>query len=230
MGRPSKYRESLALEIAARSAEGQSLRSICEDEAMPSLRSVIRWRHEHPEFERMLALAHLDRAMLYFEDAIDIADESVADGAQAARNRTRVQARQFAAARLDPARYSERIISAHVLPADPRQPFEQMDIAEQRAIARRFSLALHLGLRATEQSQREDRPAAIEPAKPLPVQSVTAPIGRGYSAARPRIPAVQPAPAEQQQAVHINAAEQGFRYREPEAILSPHHRTGPRGR
>lgn len=109
MPRPTDYSEELCIEIAARSAEGQSLKTICEADDMPSLRSVLRWRHVHPEFDQLLMRAHLDKADILFEESVSIADEPVADTAQAMRNKLRVQARQYAAARLNPTRYAERI-------------------------------------------------------------------------------------------------------------------------
>lgn len=156
MARPSSYSDEIALEIAARSTEGRSLRTICDDEDMPCLRTVLRWRNEHPEFDRMLNAAHLDRATIYFEDSIDIADEPVEDSAQASRARNRIQARQWAAARLNPAKYSERIVNSHVIPATPDRPFGEMTGKEQLDMARQVAFALHLGMRVAKK-QREVR-------------------------------------------------------------------------
>ena len=103
------YSPELGIEIAARVAEGKSLRGIAEEEGMPSLRTMMKWSSLHPEFARLLALARLDKAASMMDESITIADEPVADVAQAARNRVRVQARQYMAARLDPARWAEKI-------------------------------------------------------------------------------------------------------------------------
>ena len=75
MGRPSLYTEALGVEIASRSAEGKSLKSICDDPAMPGLRMIMEWRHAHMEFDQLLMRAHLAKADLLFEQSIEIADE-----------------------------------------------------------------------------------------------------------------------------------------------------------
>ena len=42
-GRPTKYSESLKDRICERLASGESLRSICEDESMPVISTVLLW-------------------------------------------------------------------------------------------------------------------------------------------------------------------------------------------
>lgn len=146
MGRPTLYSEELGIEIASRSAAGESLLKITSARGMPSMRTLQEWRHRHPELNALLDRAHLDRAQIYFEESITIADEDVADAAQAQRNRLRVQARQWAAARLDPARFSDRVINAHIVPSDPARPFAQMTRDERLMLAHRLAFVLRRGL------------------------------------------------------------------------------------
>ncbi len=42
-GRPSLYTDKLAAEICRRLAEGESLRAICADKAMPGISTVMGW-------------------------------------------------------------------------------------------------------------------------------------------------------------------------------------------
>lgn len=156
MARPSEYTEELAMEIAARMVEDcKSLRSIAEDEAMPSVRTLVRWCREHPAFERLLAHARMAKADFFVDDCVSIADEPVADVAQAARNRLRVQARLDAAAKLFPARYAQKIgvgmafeLPSAMTPAETR--LTQFDIA------RRLAFALALGLKAGSELEQID--------------------------------------------------------------------------
>lgn len=156
MSRPSSYTIELGEEIAARSAEGASLRTICEDESMPSLRQIQRWRNQHPEFDHLLLRAHLDKASILFEQSVDISDEPVADTAQAMRQKLRVQARQFAAARLDPARYAEKIGIGGARELPPLHHDRQLDWdsrTDRNELARRLNYAWQLGVREMERSQ-----------------------------------------------------------------------------
>jgi len=51
------YCAATAGEIAARVSEGEMLSAICADPSMPSLRTVMRWRADHPEFAEEMRLA-----------------------------------------------------------------------------------------------------------------------------------------------------------------------------
>lgn len=153
MARPSDYSPDLAVEIAWRSAEGKSLKTICEGRGMPTLRTVFRWRRDHAEFDRLLQAAHADKADILFEEMIEIADDPVADAAEAARARNRIQARQWACAKLRPDRYAERSVNAHVLPSDPEKPFSD------RTPHERMEFGMHLAfmLRVAAEDMRRER-------------------------------------------------------------------------
>lgn len=121
VGRPTDYNPEVIAEICARLMEGKSLKAICEDEAMPAYRTVFKWLAAHDEFVQLYARARLVQADTHFDDVIDIADDGKrdyvpdADGRQVvdhdhiARSRLRVDARKWAAARLNPKKYGERI-------------------------------------------------------------------------------------------------------------------------
>jgi hypothetical protein len=156
VGRPSSYSEKLALDIANRIADGSSLRKISMDPWMPSVRTMLHWTREHPEFSQLLAHARFMKAETLVDQMLDIADEPVADSAQAARQKTRVQARMWFAARLNPARYGERLAVGQ---APELPPLEHMKPLE---LARRIAFALHQGHQAL-QDNTVDNTVDVDP-------------------------------------------------------------------
>jgi hypothetical protein len=79
-GRPTKYTAKLAKEICERLAGGESLRSICRDELMPTRQTVINWSiDEGHEFFDQYARARLIQYHLLADDLIDIADDGSND-------------------------------------------------------------------------------------------------------------------------------------------------------
>lgn len=134
-GRPTDYSVELAATICARLVEGESLRSVCRDEAMPSLTAVFTWLAKHSEFADQYARAREEQAETLAAEIIDIADEEctmvradkhnakadtedglvevVFDSTAVARNRLRVDARKWVAAKLKPKVYGEKIQQEH---------------------------------------------------------------------------------------------------------------------
>lgn len=152
MSRPTGYSEELAVEIANRISEGASLHRIAQDEAMPAARTIIRWCSDNPEFERLMAHARLSKADWYFEEAIAISDEEVSDGPAASRQRTRVQARQYAASRLNPARYGEKLALGQARDLEPLNP------PVTNESARRIAFVLQSALRTQQAAQEPPSP------------------------------------------------------------------------
>ena len=121
MGRPSDYSPELAVLICARMGEGESLRSICRDDAMPSLSTVFRWLAGDKEFQEQYARAMDARATLLAEEILEIADDGRndtyrdEDGHEAvshdviARSRLRVDSRKWLAARMSPKKYGDKV-------------------------------------------------------------------------------------------------------------------------
>jgi hypothetical protein len=56
-GRPSYYSAEIAETICGRLVDGESLRAICADPAMPARATVFRWLARNQEFRRSYALA-----------------------------------------------------------------------------------------------------------------------------------------------------------------------------
>jgi hypothetical protein len=128
MARPTSYTDEIAMEICTRLAEGESLRTICEDERMPSRRTVLYWLldKDHEEFLRQYTFAREAQADHYAEEIVEISDEVevetiyrgesvVLDVSVTAvnRNRLRVDARKWYASKLAPKKYSEKHALEH---------------------------------------------------------------------------------------------------------------------
>lgn len=75
-GRPSKYSDALALTICERIAAGESLRTICADDAMPSCQTVFNWLADpaHADFLTIHARAREMQGHAYTEEGLEIID------------------------------------------------------------------------------------------------------------------------------------------------------------
>ena len=78
-GRPSDYTEELAEIICLRLAEGESLRSVCRDEGMPSKQAVLRWLARNDSFRAQYVRAKEEGAEAIAEELFDIADDGSND-------------------------------------------------------------------------------------------------------------------------------------------------------
>jgi hypothetical protein len=101
MPRLRKYNEALAQRICLRVSSGTAL-VVAAKEAGINPSTWYDWLREEPNLARQYQIAQTDFAHSIFHSAIEISDEAVADGAQAKRQATRVQARQYAAGKLLP--------------------------------------------------------------------------------------------------------------------------------
>lgn len=131
MGRPTDYCDETVDAICERLANGESLRSICKSDDMPSLATVFRWLRVHPEFSDQYARAREEQAEALADEIVEIADEActtvradkhgtkpddeegntevVFDSAAVARNRLRVDARKWVASKLKPKKYGDKM-------------------------------------------------------------------------------------------------------------------------
>lgn len=85
-GRPSLYSDALAEKIVELIEAGYSERQIEAMEGMPSRRTMLRWKDEHPEFCRLSARAREASAALFRERALQVAIDT-ADLADRIANR-----------------------------------------------------------------------------------------------------------------------------------------------
>ncbi len=122
-GRPRKYSEALAAQICERLAGGESLRTICKDAAMPALSTVMGWLAdgEHRDFLEQYTRAREMQADALFDEALEIADDAsgdwikdkdgkiLVDHEHVTRSRLRVDTRKWAAGKLAPKRYGDKL-------------------------------------------------------------------------------------------------------------------------
>lgn len=105
MGRPSGYTDAIATEICDRIANGEALHKICQLDDMPSTSMVSRWLDDREDFREKYARAREKQADRFAAEIVTIADE--AEDANIAR--LRVDARKWAASKLAPKKYGDKV-------------------------------------------------------------------------------------------------------------------------
>ena len=113
-GRPSAYTEDLATMICDRIADGESLRSICNDRDIPNWRTVLRWLERDAEFASKYARARELQADVMDERILTVADACTNETAQA--DRVKIMAYQWRASKLAPKRYGDKVTNEHTGP------------------------------------------------------------------------------------------------------------------
>jgi len=79
-GRPTKFTKALALKICQRIALGESLRTVCRDEKMPTTSTVMLWALEDRSgFSEQYETARKMQAGVMFDELLDIADDGEND-------------------------------------------------------------------------------------------------------------------------------------------------------
>jgi len=124
-----EYTQELADTICARLADGESLRSICSDDSMPAMSTVMGWlaRNAHAGFVEQYTRAREAQADAIFDECLDIADDGRNDwmerrdedggnlgwkenGEAMQRSRLRIDTRKWMAGKLRPKVYGDRQI------------------------------------------------------------------------------------------------------------------------
>jgi len=123
-GRPSKYTPELAESICERLSCGESLTSICAAEGMSKRTTVVGWQGQHDGFSTAYARARIAYADAIFDEAMEIADDSlgdwttrtkkgeeirVVDHENIQRSRLRVDTRLRVAAKINPVKYGDKL-------------------------------------------------------------------------------------------------------------------------
>ena len=127
VGRPTAYTLDLCHAICSRLAEGESLRSICRDEAFPSLSTVMYWLldADKKEFLEQYEIARDIQADLMAEELLEIADDGTNDWMERElqggrtidvvntehiqRSRLRVDVRKWTMSKLKPKKYGDKL-------------------------------------------------------------------------------------------------------------------------
>lgn len=129
MARPTDYNQEIADKICEAIADGQSLRSICQQEDMPNKATVFRWLDKHKEFGDQYARARDEQAETLADDIVSIVDSAAnpltvdgvpltdadgkpimfADTASIAHARLKMDARKWVASKLKPKKYGDKL-------------------------------------------------------------------------------------------------------------------------
>jgi Bacteriophage Sf6, terminase small subunit-like len=107
VGRSTKYSLEWAEGFCALIAEGHSVVEICAKPDMPSQQSVYTWLRDNEDFLERYARAREAQADKLFKECLTIADAARPEDANVAR--LRVDTRKWAAARLAPKKYGDRV-------------------------------------------------------------------------------------------------------------------------
>lgn len=138
VGRPSEYNQQVAEAICERIALGESLRSICRDDAMPAQSTVFKWLTQQTAFAEQYTRARETQADAMVDEMLDIADRAVSnEEVQAAR--LRIDARKWVAVKLRPKKYGERVMTE--LTGRDGGPIQTEDVGDTEA-ARRIAFTL----------------------------------------------------------------------------------------
>jgi hypothetical protein len=127
-GRPTDYNQEIAARICGLLAQGQSLRTVCKPDDMPSTSTIFLWIQKHKEFSEQYARAKEESADALSDEILDISDNSSNDwmesndpdntgyklnGEAIQRARLRVDTRKWLASKLKPKKYGERVVNEH---------------------------------------------------------------------------------------------------------------------
>jgi hypothetical protein len=121
-GRPSLFSEVLADEICERLVNGESLRSICLDEKMPSVGTALRWVGEKEAFREHYSRARDLQADVLFDETLKIADTPMpgiktvtkasgvetTEGDMIDHRRLQIDTRKWIAGKLRPKKYGDK--------------------------------------------------------------------------------------------------------------------------
>lgn len=132
-GRPSDYTAEIADTIYDRLSEGRSLRSICDDEDMPSRATVLRWQASDTEFEAGCARARALQADLMDDKILDTADACTPE--TAAADRVKISAYQWRASKLAPKKYGDKVALVGGTPGEDEPVQVVTDRDRAKAIA-----------------------------------------------------------------------------------------------
>lgn len=107
-GRPTIYSDELAVEICERIASGRSLRNVCLDKDMPAMSTVMDWLNKDDGFSEQYRRACEDRETTHFEEMLTIADEVLAETAEVAKAKLRIDTRKWVLSRMNPKKYGDK--------------------------------------------------------------------------------------------------------------------------
>lgn len=119
LGRPSKYTPQVAKQICQRISDGESLRSICRDDKMPSMSMVFRWLldEKYSSFREQYAQACDVRTEHLFEHLQEVSEKAFddivgddkSDNARISARKLEVDTLKWILARMKPKKYGDKV-------------------------------------------------------------------------------------------------------------------------
>jgi len=123
-GRPTDYTQELADTMCAELSQGRSLRSVCQDDGMPSGKTFFSWLRTYPEFLKQYEAAKQESADAMAEDTLFIADTPLEgeeitikpDGSKEVKKsdmlghrRLQVDTRKWLMSKMKPKKYGDKL-------------------------------------------------------------------------------------------------------------------------
>jgi hypothetical protein len=132
--RPIDYSVELADAILTRIAAGETLSKICKEEDMPHRRTVLRWKDNDPEFEKLYRRARTEAMHALADEIVEIADNEEGD---VQRDKLKIDTRTFLMRRIEPSTYGDK--QEHTGPGGGPLQTEDVNL---RDLARRIAFLL----------------------------------------------------------------------------------------
>jgi len=113
-GRPTKLTDKVRREICERLAGGESLRSVCRDEHMPHISTVLLWVVEDREgFSEQYMVAREAGGFAHAERITDLAEQVISGEVDPQSARTAIDGLRWAAERMAPKNHSPKMQQEH---------------------------------------------------------------------------------------------------------------------
>lgn len=149
-GRPTTYNQATADLICLRMAEGETLRQICRDKALPARSTVYRWLSRNQPFADQYAQAREHLVEHWADEILDIADDGTTDyitkvgrngheyeavdQEHIQRSRLRVDARRWLLSKLNPGQYGDHMEVEHTGALDHRHSITDEETVRRLAL------------------------------------------------------------------------------------------------
>ena len=125
-GRPTIYNQEMADKICSGIIEGFSLRTVCKQDGMPCVATILNWLRTNKNFLAQYEKAKEEQADALAEEMLDIADDATNDwmakygkdgentgwqvnAEHVQRSRLRLDTRKWIASKLKPKKYGDKI-------------------------------------------------------------------------------------------------------------------------
>ena len=136
MGRPTDYTLEKAALLCSRIADGNSLRSVCEMDDMPTTQTHYTWMSKHPEYLEQYARAKTDSADSDADRVENIAEKTLRGEYDPQSARVAIDAYKWTAGKKRPKKYGERVavdMSKKELSDMDEEELDRLILERQRA-------------------------------------------------------------------------------------------------